>query len=112
MTMTHRLSLFLLIALLPLSQGQAETVVLDFQQAVDRALEVDPRITEKERHVDLARAQLREVRGADGWSLNMNTFLGFAPKVRGGVFETTNADGTKSIGVAADAFDIDGLSPW
>ncbi|MCF6211408.1 MAG: TolC family protein [Gammaproteobacteria bacterium] len=112
MNMTHRLSLFLLIALLPLSQGQAETVVLDLQQAVDRALEVDPRITEKERHVDLARAQLREVRGADGWSLYMNTFLGFAPKVRGGVFETTNADGKKSIGLASDAFDIDGLSPW
>jgi len=110
--MTSRLALFLLLVLLPLSQGQAETVVLDLQQAVDRALQVDPRITEKERHVDLARARLREVRGADGWSLNMNTFLGFAPKVRGGVFETTNTDGTKSIGVASDAFDINGLSPW
>jgi len=110
--MASRLSPLLLLVLLPLSQGQAETVVLDLQQAVDRALEVDPRITEKERYVDLARAQLREVRGASDWALDMNTFLGFAPKVRGGIFETTNTDGTKSIGVPSDAFDINGLSPW
>ncbi len=107
-----RLPLLLLIVLLPLSQGRAETVVLDLQQVVDRALELDPRITEKERYVDLARARLREVRGAAGWSLNMNTFLGIAPRVRGGVFETTKADGTKSIGIASDAFDISGLSQW
>lgn len=110
--MGRRLTLLLLLALLPLSRGQAETVVLDLQQAVDRALQVDPRITEKERHVDRARAQLREVRGAGDWALDLNTFLGFAPKVRGGIFETTNMDGTKSIGIPSDAFDINGLSPW
>ncbi|HHH48495.1 MAG TPA: TolC family protein [Gammaproteobacteria bacterium] len=110
--MRSRLTLLLLLVLLPLPRAQAETVVLDLQQAVDRALAVDPRIAEKEYHVDRARAQLREVRGAGGWALDLNTFLGFAPKVRGGIFETTNTDGTKSIGIPSDAFDINGLSPW
>lgn len=102
-----RLIFFLLLVL---SQGNAlgEVVVLDLQQAVDRALNVDPRITEKERNVDYARAQLREARSADGWRLDMNTFLGIAPKVRGGFFE--EEDG--SIGIPSDAFDVDGLSPW
>jgi len=100
-------SLFLLLVLF---QGNAvgETVVLDLQQAVDRALAVDPRITEKERKVDYARAQLREARNADGWRVGMNTFLGIAPKTRGGFFE--KADG--SIGIPPNAFDINGLAPW
>ena len=103
-------SFLLLLALGGVAHG--ETVVMDLEQAVERAVAVDPRITEKERKVDLARAQLREVRGAEGWNFDMNTFLGIAPTVRGGFFETTNDNGTKSLGIPSDAFDINGLSPW
>ena len=103
--------LSLLLFLAP-TGGRAETVVLDLDQAVERAVAVDPRIIEKERKVDLARAQLREVRGASDWNFDMNTFVGFAPTVKGGIFEVSNPDGTKSLGVPSNAFDINGLSPW
>ena len=99
--------LVLLLLCIPLSVA-AETVVLDLPQAVERAMSVDPRILEKERRVDYARAQLREARSADGWRFGMNTFLGVAPRTRGGFFEKDDG----SIGVPANAFDINGLAPW
>jgi len=100
------------LALLSAAAG-AEPLELDMAQALERALAVDPRITEKERYVDYARAQLREARGAGGWSFDVNTFVGLAPTVKGGIFESTDPNtGRRIIDVSADAFDINGLSPW
>lgn len=109
---THLPLVALGLVLLP-SPAPAEPLALDMNQALERALAVDPRITEKERYVDYARAQLREARGAGGWAVDLNTFLGLAPTVKGGIFESTDpATGRRVIDVSADAFDINGLSPW
>jgi outer membrane protein len=95
-----------------LGTAQAETIVLDLPQAVDKALSRDPRITEKEHLVEAARGLLAEAQGADGWMFDVNAFVGLAPTVRGGFFETTDSEGNKTVGVPNNAFDIDGLSPW
>ena len=87
---------------------QAETVRLDLAQSVERALKNDPRIEEKKKRVEAARGLLAEARGAKGWIFSVNSFAGFAPTLRGGLFETTDSTGKRSD----NAFDIDGLSPW
>lgn len=92
--------------------AQAGTVVLDLPQSIERALHTDPRIGEKEKLVDAARALLQEARGANDWLFNVNSFVGFAPTLRGGLFETTDSSGQRSVGIPKDAFDINGLSPW
>jgi len=90
------------------SPGFAESIVLDFEQAVTRAHQVDPRIAEKERLVDVARGLLEEAQGAESWIFDVNTFLGLAPDVKGGIFE--NEDG--EVQIEADALKFDGVSPW
>lgn len=103
------LSLVVAVCIAP---AQAETIVLDLPQSIERALTTDPRITEKEKLVDAARALEDEAQGGKGWMYGLNTFIGLAPTVRGGIFETKDADGNKSVGIPKDAFDIDGLTPW
>jgi len=98
--------------LLAVSTGQAETVVLDLPQSIERALKTDARIDEKEKLVEAARGLLAEARGADDWLFNVNSFVGFAPTLRGGLFETTDDTGKRTVGIPDNAFDIDGLSPW
>lgn len=107
-----RLFIFLICFLFLLGVAQAETVVLDLEQSVERALKSDPRIDEKEKLVEAARGLLAEARGGDDWLFNVNSFIGFAPTLRGGLFETTDDSGQKSVGIPDNAFDIDGLSPW
>lgn len=98
--------------ILVLGTVQAETVVLDMPQSIERALKTDARINEKEKLVEAARGLLAEARGADDWLFNVNSFVGFAPTLRGGLFETTDGSGKKTVGIPDNAFDIDGLSPW
>ncbi|MDT8383361.1 MAG: TolC family protein [Gammaproteobacteria bacterium] len=98
--------------LLALGAAQAETVVLDLPQSIERALNTDARIDEKKKLVEAARGLLAEARGGDDWSFNVNTFVGFAPSLRGGLFETTDSSGKTTVGIPDNAFDIDGLSPW
>ena len=95
-----------------LTQAHAETVVLDLSQSIERAMKSDPRITEKEKLVDAARALLSEAQGADGWIFGANSFVGLAPKLRGGFFETTGSSGQQGVGIPDDAFDFNGISPW
>jgi outer membrane protein TolC len=104
-------ALLLTALLLPIGV-RAETVELDLGQAIERALATDPRITEKEKRVDGARALLKEAQNADNWLFSVNSFIGVAPTVRGGLFETTDGEGNKSVGIPDSAFDIDGLTPW
>ena len=92
--------------------AQAETVVLDLPQSIERAFTTDARIEEKEKLVQAARGLLQEAHGAKDWIFGVNAFVGLAPTLRGGLFETTDKDGNKSVGIPDDAFDIDGLSPW
>lgn len=95
-----------------LSTAQAETVVLDLPQSIERALKTDARIDEKEKLVEAARGLLAEARGGDDWLFSVNSFVGLAPSLRGGLFETTDSSGQKSVGIPDNAFNIDGLSPW
>lgn len=95
-----------------LGAAQAETVVLDLPQSIERALKTDARIDEKEKLVEAARGLLAEARGGDDWLFNVNSFVGLAPSLRGGLFETTDSAGKQSVGIPDNAFDIDGLSPW
>ncbi|NOX76584.1 MAG: TolC family protein [Gammaproteobacteria bacterium] len=98
--------------LLALGSVQAETIVLDLPQSINRALSADPRVLEKQQLVQAARGLLQEARGAQDWIFDVNSFVGLAPTVRGGLFETTDNNGQRSVGIPSNAFDIDGLSPW
>jgi outer membrane protein TolC len=103
------LSLGLLTAL---GSASAETIVLDLPQSIKRAMVGDPRIEEKQQLVQAARGMLAEARGGKGWIFDVNSFVGVAPTLRGGLFETTDSSGKRTVGIPDNAFDIDGLSPW
>ncbi len=105
----HRILIVLFpVLLLPLSVANADTVVMNLDQAVERAFNADPRISEKEKLVDVARGLVEEAEGAESWIFDVNSFLGLSPDVKGGIFE--DVDG--NINIDADAFDFDGVSPW
>jgi len=86
----------------------AETIVLDVNQAVERAQNTDPRISEKQKLVEVARGLLREAKGAQSWIVDANTFVGLSPSVKGGVFEDASGD----LKIDKDALDLNGVSPW
>lgn len=90
----------------------AQPLVLDLPATLERALSTDQRITEKEKLVDAARALLQEAEGSEGWLFDANTFLGLAPKIKGGVFESTDGSGNRVINIPDDAYDWNGVSPW
>jgi len=112
--MKQLFTIFLLLTIFAsmVTRAHAETLVLDISQSIERAMNTDPRITEKEKLVDAARALLSEAQGADGWLFGVNSFIGLAPKLRGGFFETTGPGGERGVGVPDDAFDFNGISPW
>ena len=93
---------------LPVAAFSAEPVIMNLEQAVVKAFNSDPRISEKERLVEVARGLLEEAEGAESWIFDVNTFLGLSPDVKGGIFE--DVDG--NINIDADAFDFNGVSPW
>lgn len=91
-----------------LGVAQADTVVLDLPQAIERAMHTDARITEKEKLADAARALLQEAEGARDWIFDINALVGLAPTVRGGL----STDGSGNMVVPGDALDVKGVSPW
>ncbi|WP_455366274.1 TolC family protein, partial [Kaarinaea lacus] len=97
-----------LMILLAVPVAVAETLVLNFDQVVERAFNTDPRIAEKEKLVTTARGLLEEAQGAESWIFDVNTFLGLSPDVKGGIFE--DQDG--NIQIDSEAFDFSGVSPW
>ncbi len=62
----------------------AQTMTLD--QAVERALERDPRVAETRHLVDAARAMLQEALGSDGLRYDVNTFVGLTEGIDGGFY--------------------------
>ena len=104
-----RIWAFSLCALLLCGGACAETVDLD--QAVSRALNHDPRIEEVNHLVDVARAMVDEAQGHKGWSFDLNTFLGVAPAVDGGLFEGSGCV-PGNCTVRSDRYDINGFSLW
>lgn len=82
--------------------------MLDIKQAVERAQNTDPRISEKEQLVEVARGMLEEAQGAKSFIIDLNSFVGLAPSVKGGIFE----DSQGKLQIDKDALDFDGVSPW
>lgn len=93
-------------ALLATKRAAAEEFTYNYQQAVERALALDPRITEREKLVDVARGLLDEAKDSASWMYDFNAFLGIAPSIRGGFFE--GPDGRFD----PDSLDFEGVGPW
>lgn len=89
--------------------AQAET--LNLEQAVERALEHDPRIEEMKQLVNSARTLVNEAEAHGGWSVDANAFVGFAPAVKGGFFEGGGCT-PGNCRVRSDRYDPDGVSLW
>lgn len=93
----------------------AEGVVaepLDFDGALERALQVDHRIKEREHYVHAARALKDEASGSDDLMVSLNTFVGLTTQVEGGLY---GEDGEGCVGSCVsrdDNADINGLTPW
>ena len=87
--------------------GYAQTVTL--QQAVEMSLVADPRIREREQIVEHARAVLEEAQGYNGLRVNMNAFVGLAPAVEGGFYESGASSGTTP---RTDGGGLHAVSDW
>jgi outer membrane protein len=98
-----------LCAVLFYVSARAETVNLD--QAVSRALNHDPRIEEVNHLVESARALVDEAQGHKDWAFDVNTFLGVAPAVNGGLFEGGGCT-PGNCTLRTDRYDISGFSLW
>lgn len=80
--------------------------VITLEQAVERALQADPRIEERQRLVDAARALLQEAIGSDDLIFDVNAFIALAPRVEGGLYAN---DG---VTLRSDKYDLDDVSSW
>jgi outer membrane protein TolC len=108
-----RIRLFLATVLaFTANMAAADTVTLDLQQTIDRALANDARISEKRAQVDVARGLLNEAQNSDALRFDANSFLGLAPRLRGGLFDGVDANGESFVGVPDDAYDLVGVTPW
>jgi outer membrane protein TolC len=87
----------------------AET--LDLDQAIERALNSDPRIEEREYLVDAARGLLKEVEGNGDWFVDANAFVGLTTQVDGNIFKDGSCTAAKCE-LRDDKYEINGLSPW
>lgn len=83
-----------------------EELTFNYEQAVERALSLDPRISEKEKLVDVARGLLAEAEGSESWIYDVNTFVAIAPSIRGGFFNGSEGD------LDSDAMNMEGVGPW
>ncbi len=94
-----------------LSTPVVSAEALDLQQAVERALNHDPRIEERHHLATAAEALLQEAEGYRGWMVQSNSFLAVAPQAEGDMFvEGSCAAGNCTL--RDDRYDVDGLTPW
>jgi outer membrane protein TolC len=83
----QRLNSILLAALLCAAPGATWAVSVNLDQAVDMALNSDPRIREREAVVERARGLLDEVHGRAGLRIDANAYVSAVPGVDGGIFQ-------------------------
>jgi len=83
----YRLSPVLLAALLCTAPGAVWAQSINLDQAVDMALNADPRIKEREAVVERARGLLDEVYGRAGVRIDANAYVSAVPGVQGGIFQ-------------------------
>lgn len=95
-----------LISLFISGAASGETVLLNFEQAVQLAYDHDHRIGEKEKLIGVAKGLLEEANGAESWIYDVNAFLGLSPRIKRGNFLDDQGK------FDASAFDFDGVSPW
>ncbi len=85
---------------------------LDFDQVLERALDVDHRITEREQYVAVARARKDEASGSDDLLISLNTFVGLTPRIEGGFYGENGESCTGSCVPRDDNRDFDEVTPW
>ncbi len=101
-----------LVSLLACANAAAEAVPLTLEQATTRALQTDPRVTERQRLVEAAQGLLSEVNGNEGWRFDANTFLAVSPGANGNIFKGSDC-APGSCTLRNDRYDMsNGFSPW
>ena len=87
---------------------------INLDQAVEMALQFDPRIKEQQQLVGVARGMLDEAEAAYSWRAEVNSFVGVTTGVDGGFYE----DGAERCPAGSDCvprsdlYDVTSLSPW
>lgn len=84
---------------------QAADVVLSYTQAVEKALAHDPRISEKEKLVGVARGLVQEAQGSADFIYDVNAFVALAPSIRGDFYDENG-------NYNRDSLDMNGVGPW
>ncbi len=97
---------------LVVATGPVAAVTLDLEEAVELAMNHDPRISETEHLVDVARALLQEAVGSDDTFLDLNMFLAIAPEGDGFYNNGSNSCVSLPCTPASNGDEINGLSPW
>ncbi len=87
---------------------------LNLDQAIERALNTDPRISELEKLVDVARATLAEAQGSDDLKISVNSFIGLSPGLTGGLsVNDVDCESGKGCVNRTDRYTLEeGLSLW
>lgn len=110
--MSQRTLIFLFGFVLLLTTGVVASEPLDFDQVLERALNTDNRIKEREHYVTAARAQKDEVSGSDDLLISLNSFVGLAPQVDGGLYGEGGNGCSGDCVPRDDNRDINGITPW
>lgn len=109
-TIIRTSALVLLLSLSFISQAAEK---LSLQQAIELALERDPRIDETRAFVRKARGLLQEAQGSAGFRYSADSFLALATGVDGGFYEGGDTSCSTNCTPRDDIYDFeDGLSIW
>jgi len=104
----------LLLIFIALAPAKASTT-LNLDQAIERALNADPRIDEKRAFVRKAEALLQEAEGKGGLRYSIDAFLALTTGLEGGFYQggVENCTTSSNCTPRDDAYDFDdGLSLW
>ncbi len=105
--------ILILMSLLLFPLAGNATVTLNLEQAIERALNADPRIEEKQAFVRKAKALLQEAEGTGGWRFAVDSALAVITGVDGGFYENGADSCSSNCTPRSDTYDFnDGLSPW
>jgi len=97
------------LMLVGISLGGVATVqaeVLTLEQAIERAMHHDARISEREKLVTAARGLLQEALGSDDLMYDVNAFTGLTTQLEDGFFKPATTE------PRSDRFDWNGLTTW
>lgn len=91
----------------------ARALTVDLEQAVEMALEADPRIREQAALVRAAEALVQEAEGSDDLRWDVNAFLSLAPDVEGGFYDGGGERCTATpCAPRNDLYDFDSVGLW